>query len=80
MEQAMERKVQQRDPVEERAILDAIEVWVEKEVRPIAKKFDLAAPFRRNTAASDFPPGPTRRSSSRWHRPGWRLPASSIRI
>ena len=27
---------------DEKAILDAIEVWVEKEVRPIAKKFDLA--------------------------------------
>ena len=38
----MSTQVNQRDPAEEKAILDAIEVWVEKEVRPIAKKFDLA--------------------------------------
>ena len=38
----MDMKVKERDPAEERAILDAIDVWVEKEVKPIAKKFDLA--------------------------------------
>ena len=32
----------QQSVEDEKAILDAIEVWVEKEVRPIAKKFDLA--------------------------------------
>jgi len=38
----MSTPVTTRDPAEEKAILDAIEVWVEKEVRPIAKKYDLA--------------------------------------
>ena len=38
----MNMKVTQQSREDERAILDAIEVWVEKEVRPIAKKFDLA--------------------------------------
>ena len=30
------------DTAEEQAILDAIEVWAEKELRPVAKKYDLA--------------------------------------
>ena len=38
----MDVKVNRQNREDERAILDAIEVWVEKEVRPIAKKFDLA--------------------------------------
>ena len=38
----MDMKVNQQNREDERAILDAIDVWVEKEVRPIAKKFDLA--------------------------------------
>ena len=38
----MDMKVNQQNRDDERAILDAIDVWVEKEVRPIAKKFDLA--------------------------------------
>jgi alkylation response protein AidB-like acyl-CoA dehydrogenase len=38
----MSTPVRTRDPAEEKAILEAIEVWVEKEVRPIAKKYDLA--------------------------------------
>ena len=38
----MDMKVKPQGNEDEKAILDAIEVWVEKEVRPIAKKFDLA--------------------------------------
>jgi alkylation response protein AidB-like acyl-CoA dehydrogenase len=38
----MSTAIEKRDPEEEKAILDAIEVWVEKEVKPIAKKYDLA--------------------------------------
>jgi alkylation response protein AidB-like acyl-CoA dehydrogenase len=38
----MSTPVRTRDPAEEKAILEAIDVWVEKEVRPIAKKYDLA--------------------------------------
>ena len=38
----MQTQAPQHDPAEEKAMLDAIDVWVEKEVRPIAKKYDLA--------------------------------------
>ncbi len=44
----MNMKVTQQSREDERAILDAIEVWVEKEVRPIAKKFDLADEYPHN--------------------------------
>ena len=38
----MQTETPQHDPAEEKAMLEAIDVWVEKEVRPIAKKYDLA--------------------------------------
>ena len=38
----MDMKVKPQGNEDERAIHDAIDDWVEKEVRPIAKKFDLA--------------------------------------
>ena len=38
----MDMQVKPQGNEDEKAILDAIDVWVEKEVRPIAKKFDLA--------------------------------------